>query len=462
MTKSFPIRLNLGNAMDKAIVVILITMCVTSTLSLNLHTPERLPISDNWGFSYSDIVYGVFNPIFRDIVSYNGILQSDKIQQRWFNHALAIRLATSERICPLPYKDYKFEYPPIVGALWIISTCIPMMMILPERYTVLEYLELSRKIVEAHYYIHSAVLITFFVLSIIYMYKISIKLNISWKRVLLFTILPSTILYLIYNWDIIAVAFMIMAIYYMLDKRYLLSGLMLGLSISTKLLPIVFTSIVVYDMIQKARANNIYKTHLKHMVLGVIATGLAPYVGVLALSYEGFTYFLNHHAQWYCENCIYSLITQDIWSPYNRAYSMMFVLISSLILLAVDVDYNNRQLMEVALVSMIIATALNYVFSPQMMLLITSLAVLALDLRPLVFLVIADASNFGIMALFFKDADARAWLVRNIGIRMDIKYSPHTPDSPVQMIASVRNIILILIMIDIIYRLLKLQKELKT
>lgn len=446
--------------MNKSVfALILVTTLAISVLSIYIHTPGNPLILDNWGFRYSDIVYGVFNPIFRDVVSSQGVPQNDKIAQRWFNNELAIRLLTAEKLCPIPYKDYKFEYPPIVGMLWTISTCTAINIVLPEEYTSVEYSRLVDSITIFHYYIHSVILTLFFVLTVVYMYRMAVMLGLSRNRILLFILLPSTTLYLIYNWDIITSCFIVMAIYYLFQKKYVISGLMWGFSISSKLLPILFVIVLFYDMMQKARVNKVFWSHLTRLMVSVIATGLIPYLIMLSISREGFVYFITHHAQWYCENCVYQLVTHNIWSPYNRIYAMISIAITLLILLAIEIDYENRQqLLNILTTSMIMATALSYVFSPQMMLMVTPIAVLALKPLQRILLLVADIANFGIMTLFFKDAEVRSWIYHNLGIKIGTRFAPHVLDSPVQIFATIRNIMLIVIMLSIIYELFKSQK----
>ncbi|MEM0262471.1 MAG: hypothetical protein QXN17_07470 [Nitrososphaerota archaeon] len=434
------------------VVVLVLAVVGTAIFSYYLHIPERPPIFDNPGLSYSDIVYGLFNPIFRDMVGYGGVVRRESIERLWFNSDMAVELATGRRVCPLPYRDYRFEYPPLIGFLWMVSVCTSVYLVLPDSYTALEYFTLSKSMAEVHYGIHSAVLVAFLAILIVYMYRIAVLAELSWKRIVLFLLLPSTVLYTIYNWDAIPAAFTIMAIYYMVTRRYSVSGFMLGLGISAKLLPIAPASVLVYDMVQKYRKGLVSRRQLVNMVVGIAVAGLAPYLAILAVSYNGFIYFVEHHAQWYCENCIYSLITWDIWSPLNRVYATVSTALSLLLLLAIDIDYtSHRQVIGVAAVSMIIVTALNYVFSPQMMLMITPLAVLALEARHLPLLVLADTANFGIMALFYKDAETRRWLANTLGIGIDVKSSPWTPDSPVQIAAFTRNVVLLIVAVNVAY-----------
>jgi hypothetical protein len=423
-----------------------------------MHKPREVSILNNPGLSYSDIVYGLYNPIFVDIVTPNGLPNYQKINEKWFREDVAMKLMTT-RICPIPYLDYKFEYPPIVGALWFVSTCISFTLTFSPTYSSVEYYLLVKKAGDVHYYIQSFFISASLIISIIYMYKLSKTLNKSWSRVALFAVLPSTILYLIYNWDMITAMFILMSIYYLYNKKFFLSGLLLGLSISTKLLPLILAIAVIYDLIQKTFINKEYVHTLSRFALGVVV-GLIPYIIMIAISYNGFTYFIQHHAQWYCENCLYLLITKDVWNPYNRVLSMLFIFLVLIITMTIDVQYDEMFcLCTISLISLVISTALNYVFSPQMMLMLTSIAVLILNLKQLLFLIVADLANFGIMALFFKDAEARSWLIERLGVRVRITQNPWDIDSPVQMLATIRNVILILLMVDLIYTLLKLRSK---
>ncbi len=447
-----------ANRNREHIVVLVLGVIVVSVISFYMHMPGQQPLFNNLGLAYSDIVYGVFNLVFKDIVTLYGEPDYTKISNKWFNREAAVTLIKSHKLCPVPYRDYKFEYPPVVGLIWFATTCISIQTILPDSYTGQEYFRLIDIVAKRHYILQSVINIFFFMVTIIFMYKIAKTINVSWYRILLFIFLPSTILYMIYNWDIITATFMVIGLYYLMQqdvKHYIASGVFLGLSVSTKLLPIFFVSAIAYDIIQKYR-KGLDPEKIKALTsffICFIIFGAIPYASIAAVSYEGFRYFIDHHYQWYCENCIYMYITGDIWNQYNRALSMIFIVVAFLVILAIDID-NVSKLMNIALCSMIIATALNYVFSPQMMLMITPIASLILSSYSLLFLVIADIANFGIMATFYNDSELRA-LLSKYGIKTELKWAPHQPDSPVQIIAMVRNIILILILIKVLYDIVK-------
>jgi hypothetical protein len=447
-----------ANRNRKHIVVLVLGVIIASTISFYMHMPGQQPLFNNLGLAYSDIVYGVFNLVFKDIATWYGEPDYTKISNRWFNKEVAVTLIKSHRLCPIPYRDYKFEYPPVVGFIWFATTCISIQTILPDSYTGQVYFGLIDIVAKRHYILQSLINIFFFIITIIFMYKIAKIINVSRYRILLFIFLPSTILYMIYNWDIITAAFMIIGLYCLMQqslKHYIASGVFLGLSVATKLLPVFFVSAIAYDMIQKCR-KGLDPEKVKALTLffvSLIIFGAIPYASIAIVSYEGFRYFIDHHYQWYCENCVYMYITGDIWNPCNRVLAMIFIVLTFLVILAIDID-SALKLMNIALCSMIIATALNYVFSPQMMLMITPIASLILSLNSLLFLAIADIANFGIMATFYIDSELRAFLLK-YGIKTELKWAPHQPDSPVQIIAMVRNIILILILVKVIYDMVK-------
>jgi len=76
------------------------------------------------------------------------------------------------------------------------------------------------------------------------------------------------------------------------------------------------------------------------------------------------------------------------------------------------------------------------------------LAILALDTKLLDIYILSDIANFGIIATFFKDLEIRRILGSFLGV--EVKYSPWTIDSPVQWLAMIRNITLLIIWIYVL------------
>ena len=102
---------------------------------------------------------------------------------------------------------------------------------------------------------------------------------------------------------------------------------------------------------------------------------------------------------------------------------------------------------------LVISITLSLEFPPQSFILIAPFLPIYLYHRKEKFsIIIADLLNALIIILWFKDLELR----KLFGfLDLPIKYSPQTLDSPVQIIAQTRNVILIIIFIIIIHRLMK-------
>ncbi len=388
---------------------------------------------NDFGFKYSDIVYGVFNRVFKDVVS-NGLFNDRRASEQWFKPSVIEGLVKGFKQCPIPYVDYKFEYPPIVGFIWYLTTCSGIVIALPSNYGIADYSRYVVSIVRVHYVLQSVFIGAGVVALTYYAVLIARELGVSSKRVLLFTVLPSTLMYSVYNWDILAASTLVLGIYYLMKGSYFKSGIAIGASISTKLLPIVAAFIVAYDLAQRGSVKDFAK-----FSAGLLTLGALPYVAIAIASPSGLSYFIEHHMSWYCENCIYLLFVNDLWSHLHRVLYIVCLITFSLAICSVDIDSKVKVLLA-SYLAVSASITFNYVFSPQMMLLITPLAVIALDRRDLPLLVAADAANMGIMATFFADQWLRGLMYPYL-VPSTI-FSPHTIDSPVQWIATARNYLL--------------------
>jgi hypothetical protein len=97
------------------IVYVIIPVLIVSISSIYLHHHQTPVLFNNWGFKYNDIVHGVFNARF------SPNLRLHEIRDKWYNTRKYYDLTHFHRVQVYPYIDYKFEYPPVVGLIWIIS-----------------------------------------------------------------------------------------------------------------------------------------------------------------------------------------------------------------------------------------------------------------------------------------------------------------------------------------------------
>jgi hypothetical protein len=376
---------------------------------LSLFVKMNAQVSGLTGLSYSDIKYGVFSTRFVWI-------EEDK----WFNRNAIEALRSGTRICPLVYKDYLFEYPPVIGLLWQFTTCVSIHLSFPEKYSSKEYQLYAQKASQINLLINAFILSTAYILLIFVLRK---KMNIYYKKLLLLILSPSVFMYLFYNWDVLCIFFYVLSIYFYSTKRYFESGLYLGLSVSTKLFTIIPALVYLIDAARSRKA-------LIRFILGLMM-GLLPFVFLIVYSPIGFKVFLQYHASWYCENCIYLLFINDIFSGIHKYLSIIAE--SLVVILAFTMYIRQKDLHVVSFYSLLGAISLSYVFSPQMLLILIPLALMNLRSRDYTLFFISDFLNALIVPIFF--------------VELSLKYSPWNLGSLTQTLAQLRNIVLLYIYI---------------
>jgi len=428
------------------LIVLTILVIITSTL---IHLPTVSIPSEVMGMKYSDIVYGVF----LDIFSPENIDRPIKLSERWYNSTLFALLITGKvKRCPLPYIDYFLEYPPVVALTMLFSTCLSFTLVLPGEYDYFTYSKLIIDVAQYHLILNALIILIFALLMIIYLLKLIRLLNLRniIGRIFIMLFLPSFIIYSIYNWDIITSSLFIISLYYLCKRKYVVSSLIIGLSILTKLLPLTFVAIFSLSYIFKN--NSIFRSG-KELSKYMIPMTLLIFLTILPIhlaSPEVLTDFLLYHGRWYCENCLYQIFIRDLGSPLHRLLALLslllVIIISSLrIKVSTYVD-----VLKLALIAMIASTTLNYVFTPQMILLIAPLALLLLNKCEVTMYVIADVTNALIMILFFMDKELRKLINMYLDLGLSIVFNPWSIDSPIQWLAMVRNVLLIILLIKLI------------
>lgn len=395
--------------------VVVLLLFIPLAVSIYIHAPGiKLPV-DNFGFKYTDIIHGVFNNIYTK-------------PERWFNSRLYSDFKNGLYKCPIPYIDYKFEYPPLIGVLWYLSTCTG--------FTVTSDLE-SASVV--HYYFQSAIISVFYILLVITLYSLIAQYDRDWIR-LVILLLPSWFIYTVYNWDVVAVSLALLGVLFANKKKSFLAGVFHGLSVSSKLLTlgIVYYYGVKYLLVERE------KRLFRKYVFGFLITGLIPFITMYLLSPTGFTAFINHHLSWYCENCIYLPLIRDIWSDLHRrlyfAIAATFAIAFPLLIppwrsMKTETEW---KYLFAAITTLVL---FNHVFSPQMILLISPFAALALN--PGVYLVygLCDTANALIILTFFQ-------------------YSkPQEFGSIPQYMATMRNLILLILFFYIVGSIVKERVE---
>ncbi len=400
--------------------IALLAVAVLSILvSYYLHSPQSPVIQT--GLKYSDIVHGVFNPRFNPGDS-----------RLWFNVDKLEALRSGYRLCPLPYVDYKFEYPPVIGVLFLVSTCTGIMVSLPRIYSPEDYSDLVRGILLVHYNVQASTLSLAFLVTVFLVARLLESYKAGLWKAFLIPLLPSTIVYMIYNWDVLAALFLVFSIYFYTRGNYRLSGFMMGLSVSTKLLTIIAGLSLALLLASKDRRG------FTGYTLAFLLAGVTPYVLLYIISPRGFIEFISHHASWYCENCVYMILVNDIWSPLHRILAAFTIGFTVAVILVASAT-SSRRLQDILFASTATPIVFNYVFTPQMLLIITPVAMISLNGLPLLAYIVADTANSLIIVSFFKDL---------------LQSNPWTLEGLTQKIAMTRNMILVVLLLATLYRLL--------
>ena len=378
-----PSRVQCHKASERSTItalVIALVLLLPPLISIYLHDPDIILPVHNYGLKYTDIVHGLSAQIFTS-------------SKRWFNNTAYEEFTRGVHKCPLPYIDYKFEYPPLIGLTWYFSTCIAF-----------NYAEDLKSAIRVHYYVQSAITTVFYIILITALTTLLEDVKPDQRSLLgiLIYLLPSTIIFFNYNWDIVAAALVVTGVLRAIKKRYFQAGLLQGLSVSAKILTVG----VVFYYIIKLRLVESEKRALLKYVTGFSASGVALFVALAVISPRGFTEFLSHHAGWYCENCLYLPIVRDIYSELHKLlfYFTTTLIACGFVLLAKPWSgISTRDEYKYLFAATTSLVLFNYVFSPQMLLLITPFAVLALNSTTLALYGLADVFNALIIVTYFQN-----------------------------------------------------------
>ncbi|MCF8552152.1 MAG: hypothetical protein K9G01_01065 [Candidatus Planktophila sp.] len=189
-------------------------------------------------------------------------------------------------------------------------------------------------------------------------------------------IAPAMIVSLFINWDLWGIATMMLAIYWFDRKQYLHSALILALSISTKFLPIFLLIPIAFILWRDTKLKELVK-----YVAVVAATWLAINVPFALTTPTGWWRFfklnLERGADW---GSIWLALQQLGLSLTNLNYLSILVLLIALTSVAIvlfELKYTPA-LASVAFIVMSAVMVASKVYSPQFVLWLTPLAVIAL------------------------------------------------------------------------------------
>ena len=249
------------------------------------------------------------------------------------------------------------EYPPVIGlGNWLISFITP-----------------SENSFRTFFDINALIIIVLFFISAIIVKKISPTYQY------IFPLAPAVIASLFINWDMWAVVSTLLAIYYFDKKNYEVSGIWLGVSIATKFFPIVLLLPVAIIFYRSSQIHLFYRY--------LFTTALfwsAINIPIALIHFDGWWRFFKLNLERGADfgSIWFALSLLDVNVPYlDLIYPLIsigfFIGLAFYLLKLAKLP----NLAAVALFALVIFTTVSKVYSPQYILWLTPLAVIALQNR---------------------------------------------------------------------------------
>ena len=322
----------------------------------------------------------------------------------------------------IPYIHFIFEYPVIVGMLVYLCSFVA------------RSITSSFSLAMAYYTFLMDVALYFFAIGTITMvYKLVTFINGDKTRIWkYFIIMPSFIMFIVYNWDIIAVFFAVLSLYLFLMNKKLKAAIAIGLGIASKVYPILLLPVYIIEVKSWKE-----RFALTLIALGTFVTLNAPFI---VLNFNGWLQTWLYHASWGIEDSwlIFFFDQMDPKAHYV-ALGVLIYLIYKGLLETSKKTYGSKteRVIERSFLMNLAWLFGNYVVTPQMALMLLPFYVL-ISFLPAALIYLSEVLNALIIVLWFTPE-------LNLG-------NPLIASSPVQWIATSRQIIWLIFFIYIIFR----------
>ena len=321
----------------------------------------------------------------------------------------------------IPYYDYVFEYPVIVGFFTYLSSYFGRAM------------SDDFGISMAYYSLAMNLVISIFALGTVFVvYKLCELLAVDRKRMLLyFLVTPTFIMFTIYNWDIFAVFFSALSLYFYLLGKKRHSAISLGLGIASKIYPAVLGPIFLLE--EKTWKERFIFFALAASVFAVLN---APFA---VLKYDVWFGTWRHHMTWGIENSwlIYLFDQMDMNAHYASLAVLLYLVYKGIVGTSKKAYPSQpSRILERSFLMSLAWLIGSYVCPPQMALMILPFLVL-MPLAPLWLFYLAEIFNALIIVLWFTPQ-------LNLG-------NPLVASSPVQAFSAMRQLIWLILFLRVVY-----------
>ena len=253
---------------------------------------------------------------------------------------------------PYSSTENAVEYPVITGVImWVTAHAIPEGAI--------------------NYFNYSALL-----LALLFIFIAWITFRIRPEFAYLLPVAPAVIASLYINWDVWAIATMMLAIYLFDKNKLALSAIALAISIATKFMPVVLLVPIALIFLRQERISQFFR--YVAITFGTWAAINAP---IFLTTPEGWKRFyvmnLDRGSDW--GSIWYALSNLGLDLTHQNYLSVLTLLIGFTLLALLILQFEKTpSLAHVAIFAFVIMMAVSKVYSPQYVLWLTPLAVIAL------------------------------------------------------------------------------------
>lgn len=237
----------------------------------------------------------------------------------------------------MPYIDKPLEYPVIMG----------MTIYLASRFGLGFYL-----------FSHYIIFLLCALISTKYLYKLATLLNTKKKYLFIFWALAPSMLWFVYfNWDIIAVTFSILALYYYKEKKDILATIFLSLGFATKMYPILF----LFPLLM-------HRKFASWIKLGItfVLTFIAVNIYFMINNFQTWSFIYGFHSLREPNiDSIWAVIMNFLPGLSIQSVNLITLLLFASIYLYINIKFRKKDFIFLSFLSLMLFLITNKVFSPQ-------------------------------------------------------------------------------------------------
>jgi hypothetical protein len=321
----------------------------------------------------------------------------------------------------IPYYDYVFEYPIVVGFFTYLCSYFGRAMS-PDFSLSMTFYSIAM----------NTVIVAFALGTVVVVYKLCELIGTDKKRMLpYFLVTLSFIMFTIYNWDMFAVFFSVLSLYFYFLGKKRSSAVSLGLGIASKIYPALLGLVYLLEE----------KTWKEKLTFFAIAAGVftilnAPF---MILKYDVWFGTWRHHMTWGLENSwlIYFFDQMDMNAHYASLAVLLYLVYKGLAgTIRKNYPSQASRIIERSFLMSLAWLIGSYVCPPQMALMLLPFLVL-MPLAPLWLFYLAEVFNALIIVLWFTPQ-------LNLG-------NPLVATSPVQAFSAMRQFIWFIFFLRVLY-----------